>query len=71
MDKYVIPQSGGIDSPRNVQVSFPFFDDVEDTTASSSYWQRDPAVWKMQQANAHSGTTVWAMLPTTGAYNYI
>lgn len=64
-------QSNGIDSQNGVNVAFPFFDDVEDTAASSSYWQRDEAIWKMQIANAHSGTIVWAMLPTTGSYNYI
>ncbi len=66
-----LSQSSGTYSPRGVQVAFPFFDDVEDTTASSSYWQRDAAVWKMQQATAHSGTYIWAMLPTTGSYNYL
>lgn len=64
-------QSTGIDNQNGVNVAFPFFDDVEDTTASSSYWERDKAVWKMQIANAHSGTIVWAMLPTTGSYNYL
>ena len=67
----IFPQSTGIDSPSGVQVAFPFFDDVEDTTASSSNWQRDAAVWKIQQATAHSGTNVWAMLPSTGSYNYL
>ena len=64
-------QQGSNPSVGNIQVAFPFFDNVEDTTTSSSYWQRDAAVWKMQIANAHSGTQVWAMLPTTGSYNYI
>ena len=69
--KMSVPQSSGIDSPSGVQVAFPFFDNVEDTTVSSSYWQRDPALWKMQIANAHSGSIVWAMPPTTGNYNYL
>ncbi len=68
---FLLPQSSGVDSPKGVQVAFPFFDDVEDTTVSSSNWQRDAAVWKMQQATAHSGTYIWAMLPTTGSYNYL
>ncbi len=64
-------QSGGIDSPSDVQVSFPFFDDVETNATSSTYWERDTLVWRIQIANAHSGSQVWAMLPTTGSYNYI
>mgnify|MGYP000668574014 CR=1 FL=1 len=67
----IFPQPTGNDSPNGIQVSFPFFDDVEDTTASSLNWQRDAAIWKMQQATAHSGTYIWAMLPTTGSYNYL
>ena len=67
----IFPQPTGNDSPNGVQVSFPFFDDVEDTTTSSLNWQRDAAIWKMQQATAHSGTYIWAMLPTTGSYNYL
>ncbi|MFZ1280035.1 MAG: T9SS type A sorting domain-containing protein [Ignavibacteriaceae bacterium] len=67
----IVPQSNGINSQNGVQVTFPFLDDVEDTSASSSYWQRDATVWKMQQATAHSGTNIWAMLPTTGSYVYL
>ncbi len=67
----IFPQALGSDSPNGVQVSFPFFDDVEDTTISSSNWQRDAAIWKIQQATAYSGTYIWAMLPTTGSYSYL
>jgi len=67
----IFPQTSGSDSPNGVQVSFPFFDDVEDTTVSSSNWQRDAAIWKMQQATAYSGTHIWSMLPTTGSYHYL
>jgi hypothetical protein len=66
-----VPQSGVIDSPNGIQVAFPFFDDVETNATSSTYWERDTLVWKIQIANAHSGSQVWAMLPTTGSYNYL
>src|SRR5574338_87916 len=65
------PQSVNIDSPNGVQVSFPFYDDVENPGTSSTYWQRDTTIWKIQQATAHSGTRVWAMLPASGSYQYI
>ncbi len=71
MGVYAFPQSNGIESPNGVNVSFPFFDDVEDITASSSYWQRDTTIYKIQQASAKSGTHVWAMLPSSGSYNYL
>lgn len=58
-------------SVNNIQVAFPFSDNVENNSTSSSYWQRDTLVWKIQITNAHSGSQVWAMLPTTGSYNYL
>lgn len=68
---YTFPQSNGIESPNGVNVSFPFFDDVENPGTSSTYWQRDTTIWQIQQATAKSGTHVWAMLPSTGSYNYL
>jgi len=64
-------QQGSNQSVQNIQVVFPFSDDVETNATSSSYWERDTLVWKIQIANAHSGSQVWAMLPTTGSYNYL
>lgn len=58
-------------SANSIQVAFPFYDDVENNSTSSSYWQVDTDVWKIQITNAHSGSQVWAMLPTTGTYNYL
>ncbi len=58
-------------SVNNIQVAFPFSDNVENNSTSSSYWQRDTTVWRIQITNAHSGSQVWAMLPTTGSYNYL
>ncbi len=58
-------------SASSVQVAFPFYDDVENNSTSSSYWQVDTDVWKIQITNAHSGSQVWAMLPTSGQYNYL
>jgi hypothetical protein len=67
----IFSQPNSSDSPNGVQVSFPFFDNVENTTNSSSYWSRDTTIWKIQQGTAYSGTNMWAMLPTTGSYNYL
>ncbi|WP_290660908.1 T9SS type A sorting domain-containing protein [Ignavibacterium sp.] len=64
-------QSSGNSFGEKVLVSFPFYDDVEDTTTSSSYWTRDQSIWKMLAANAHSGSNVWGMLPATGTYQYL
>jgi hypothetical protein len=58
-------------SVNNIQVAFPFSDDVETNATSTTYWQRDTLVWKIQITNAHSGSQVWAMLPTTGSYNFL
>ncbi|MEO8399074.1 MAG: hypothetical protein ABI550_04565, partial [Ignavibacteriaceae bacterium] len=55
----------------NIQVSFPFSDNAENSTTSYSYWDRDTVVWEVKTANSHSGSKVWAMNPTTGSYNYI
>ncbi|AFH50021.1 hemagluttinin repeat-containing protein [Ignavibacterium album JCM 16511] len=68
---FLHPQSPGSLSPQNIQVSFPFYDDVEDTATSSTYWTRDASIWKMLAANAHSGSNVWAMLPATGTYQHL
>ena len=54
-----------------INVAFPFYDDVENPTTSSSYWQRDTTIYKIVETTAHSGTRVWAMLPSTGSYNYL
>jgi hypothetical protein len=54
-------QQGSPSSANNIQVAFPFFDNVETNGTSTTYWQRDTLVWKMQIANAHSGTQVWAI----------
>ncbi|MEO8232184.1 MAG: hypothetical protein ABI638_07865, partial [Ignavibacteriota bacterium] len=67
----IFSQSSGNDSPNRIQVAFPFFDDVENNSTSSSYWQRDTTIWKIQITNAHSGSQVWAMLPSSGSYNYL
>ncbi len=64
-------QQGSNQSVNNIQVAFPFSDDVETNGTSSAYWQRDTLVWKIQITNAHSGSQVWAMLPTSGSYNYL
>lgn len=64
-------QSYGGDSPYNVQVAFPFFDDVENPTNSSTFWDRDTTIWKIQQGTAYSGTHMWAMLPASGTYFYL
>ncbi len=40
-------------------------------SVSSTYWQRDTTIYKIQSATAHSGTHVWSMLPSTGSYNYL
>ena len=66
-----VAQSNSPSSANNIQVAFPFYDDVETNATSSTYWDRDTLVWKIQIANAHSGSQVWAMLPTTGSYNYL
>jgi hypothetical protein len=68
---YYYPQSVGNESPSGIQVSFPFYDDVENSTVSSSYWSRDTTIWKILSASAHSGTQVWGMLPATGTYQYL
>lgn len=60
-----------VEQGNNILVSFPFFDDVENPTTSSSYWQRDTTIYKILEANSHSGTRVWAMLPTTGSYQFL
>jgi hypothetical protein len=58
-------------SQNGVLTAFPFYDDVETNATSSSYWTRDTSIWQVKIANAHSGTQVWAMLPSTGQYNYL
>lgn len=67
----IFPQAPDNFIPENIEVAFPFYDDVEDTATSSSYWTRDQSIWKILAANAHSGTNVWAMLPATGTYKYL
>ena len=59
------------ESPNKIQVAFPFFDNVENNSTSSSYWTRDTTIWQIKIANAYSGSQVWAMLPTTGSYVYL
>ncbi|HEX9252661.1 MAG TPA: hypothetical protein VF870_10490, partial [Ignavibacteriaceae bacterium] len=66
-----VAQSNSPSSANNVQVAFPFYDDVETNATSSAYWDRDTLQWKIQITNAHSGTQVWAMLPFNGSYNYL
>ena len=68
---YSLPQSNGIESPNGVNVSFPFFDDVENPSTSSTNWQRDTTIFKILEVSAHSGTRVWGMLPSSGSYNYL
>ena len=68
---FSIAQNKQSESPKGVQVAFPFFDNVEDTGASSSYWSRDNTIWQIKIASAHSGSQVWAMLPSSGTYNYL
>jgi hypothetical protein len=60
-----------VGNPNKVQVAFPFFDNVETNSTSSSYWTRDTTIWQIKIANAYSGTQVWAMLPSSGQYNYL
>jgi hypothetical protein len=67
----IFPQTINGDSPTGVQVSFPFFDDVENPSNSTTYWDRDTTIWKIQQGTAYSGTRIWSMLPTSGSYYYI
>ena len=59
------------DSQNGVQTAFPFYDDVETNSTSSSYWTRDTTIWQIKIANAYSGSQVWAMLPSAGQYNYL
>lgn len=66
-----LAQQDSPSSANNIQVAFPFSDNVETNAISTTYWQRDTTVWKIQIVNAHSGTQVWAMLPTGGSYNYL
>ena len=68
---FVFAQKTQQSSINNVQVAFPFLDDVEDNSTSSAYWQRDTTIWKIQITNAHSGSQVWAMVPSSGSYNYL
>ena len=55
-------------TPNNIQVAFPFLDNAENASTSATYWSRDTNVWQIKITNAHSGTQVWAMLPTSGTY---
>jgi hypothetical protein len=64
-------QGKSAETPNGVQTAFPFFDNVETNATSSSYWTRDTTIWQIKIANAYSGSQVWAMLPTTGQYNYL
>ncbi len=64
-------QQGSNQSVNNIQVAFPFSDNAENSATSKTYWDRDTTVWKIQITNAHSGSQVWAMLPTSGSYNYL
>ena len=59
------------ESPNGVLTAFPFFDNVENNATSNSYWSKDTAIWQIKITNAHSGSQVWASLPTSGAYNYL
>ncbi|WP_337864562.1 T9SS type A sorting domain-containing protein [Ignavibacterium sp.] len=68
---HLYPQDLGNTQPYNIEVSFPFYDDVENSNQSSTYWQRDTTIWKILVANSHSGTQVWGMLPATGSYQYL
>lgn len=52
-------------------ISFPFFDDVENTSASQGNWTADTLIWQIKTTTGHSGTQVWAMLPSAGSYNYL
>ena len=67
----IYSQDGSLQQPNKFPVLFPFFDDVENSSTSSSYWQRDTTIWKILSATAHSGSHVWGMLPTTGSYQNI
>jgi hypothetical protein len=66
-------QQGSTLSVNNVQVAFPFSDNVEDTSTSNANWSHDANAWNMQITNAHSGTYVWAMVSAsaTGTWNYL
>ncbi len=66
-----IAQQNSNFSVNNINVAFPFFDNVEDTSLSTTYWQRNSAEWKMVSATSKSGANVWSMLPTTGSYVYL
>src|ERR1035437_7164455 len=68
---FLLAQNKQQESPNGVQVAFPFFDNVETNSTSSSYWSRDTSIWQIKIANAYSGTQVWEMLPTTGTWNYL
>ena len=38
-------------------------------SVSQSYWI--PGSWKIMALNAHSGSQVWALVPSGGSYNYL
>jgi hypothetical protein len=64
-------QNKKAESSNWIQAAFPFYDDVETNSTSTSYWTRDTMIWQIKIANAHSGSQVWAMLPSSGSYNYL
>ncbi|MDR3665959.1 MAG: hypothetical protein P4L35_03840, partial [Ignavibacteriaceae bacterium] len=66
-----IAQKKQSETPNGVLTAFPFYDNVENNSTSSSYWTRDTTIWQIKIANAYSGSQVWAMLPSSGQYNYL
>lgn len=47
--------------------AFPFYDNVEDSAQSASWWTYDPTTWKISMAGAHGGIRSWECSATSAS----